>query len=152
MKYNLSLLRGALQSLTGKYRGLQGNPCNENRDPVMSTGVPCNENRFFPVRIYYTGKPCSGPVLALYGIAVYSGINLNRFFLVPFVAKNRKHTSRKIFDCDQAVTHSNAAISRCGATVHYLSDVNAVVTRNVLVAYATSNGETKSFRTLHTRR
>ena len=32
----------------------------------MRTGVPCNENRFFPVRIYYTGKtqfwPCSGPV------------------------------------------------------------------------------------------
>ena len=30
----------------------------------MRTGVPCNENRFFPVRIYYTGKtmfwPCSG--------------------------------------------------------------------------------------------
>ena len=40
----------ALQSLTGKYRGLQGNPCNENRDPVMRTGVPCNENRFFPVK------------------------------------------------------------------------------------------------------
>ena len=32
----------------------------------MRTGVPCNENRFFPVRIYYTGKtlfwPCTGPV------------------------------------------------------------------------------------------
>ena len=41
----------ALQSLTGKYRGLQGNPCNENRDPAMRTGVPCNENRFFPVGI-----------------------------------------------------------------------------------------------------
>ena len=24
-----------LQSLIGKYRGLQGNPCNENRDPVI---------------------------------------------------------------------------------------------------------------------
>ena len=40
-----------LQSLTGKYRGLQGNPCNENRDPAMRAGVPCNENRFFPVGI-----------------------------------------------------------------------------------------------------
>ena len=29
-----------------------------------------NENRFFPVRKSSQGKPCSGPVLALYGIAV----------------------------------------------------------------------------------
>ena len=32
----------------------------------MRTGVPCNQHRFFPVRIYYTGKPlfwpCTGPV------------------------------------------------------------------------------------------
>ena len=28
----------SLQSLTGKYRGLQGNPCNKNRDPAMRTG------------------------------------------------------------------------------------------------------------------
>jgi hypothetical protein len=49
---------GTLQSLTGKYRGLQGNPCNENRDPAMRTGVPCNENRFFPVRIDLQGVPC----------------------------------------------------------------------------------------------
>ena len=48
----------ALQSLTGKYRGLQGNPCNENRDPVMRTGVPCNENRVFPVGIDLQGVPC----------------------------------------------------------------------------------------------
>ena len=44
----------------------QGIPCNEYRVPAMRTGVPCNENRFFPVRIYYTGKtlfwPCTGPV------------------------------------------------------------------------------------------
>ena len=50
--------RPTLQSLTGKYRGLQENPCNENRDPVMRTGVPCNENRFFPVRIDLQGVPC----------------------------------------------------------------------------------------------
>ena len=43
--------RPTLQSLTGKYRGLQENNCNENRDPVMRTGVPCNENRFFPMGI-----------------------------------------------------------------------------------------------------
>ena len=34
---------GALQSLTGKYRGLQGNPCNENRDPAMRTGFSLRE-------------------------------------------------------------------------------------------------------------
>ena len=38
--------------------------------PAMKRGVPCNENMFFPVRITTQGKPCSGPVLALYGIAV----------------------------------------------------------------------------------
>ena len=51
-----SIVPAALQSLTGKYRGLQGNPCNENRDPVMRTGVHCNENRFFPVGMDY-GHP-----------------------------------------------------------------------------------------------
>ena len=62
-------------------------PCNENRVfpvkfshreipvmitgvPAMRTGVPCNQNRFFPVWKTSQGKPCSGPVLALYGIAV----------------------------------------------------------------------------------
>ena len=33
---------------------------------------PCNENRVFPVYFFSQGKPCSGPVLALYGIAVYA--------------------------------------------------------------------------------
>ena len=50
----------------------QGNPCNENRVPAMRTGFPCNENRFFPVRKSTQGKLCSGPVLALYGLAVHS--------------------------------------------------------------------------------
>ena len=54
----LSNVNHTLQSLTGKYRVLQGNPCNENRDPVMRTGVPCNENRFFPVGIGSQGVPC----------------------------------------------------------------------------------------------
>ena len=53
----------ALQTPTGKYRGLQGNPCNETRDPAMRRGVKfrgvsCNENRFFPVRIDSQGVPC----------------------------------------------------------------------------------------------
>ena len=38
--------------------------------PAMRTGVPCNENRVFPVWKTSQGKPCSGPVLALYRIAV----------------------------------------------------------------------------------
>ena len=40
--------------------------------PAMRTGVPCNENRFFPVWKTSQGKPCSGPVLALYRIAVWT--------------------------------------------------------------------------------
>ena len=32
--------RSALQSRTGKYRGLQGNPCNENRIPAIRTDFP----------------------------------------------------------------------------------------------------------------
>ena len=31
---------------------------NENRDPVMRTGIPCNENRYFPVGIDSQGVPC----------------------------------------------------------------------------------------------
>ena len=38
--------------------------------PAMRTGVPCNENRFFPVWKTSQGKPCFGPVLALYRIVV----------------------------------------------------------------------------------
>ena len=64
----------ALQSHTVKYRVLTGkslwwkqDPCNENRDP-------CNENRFFPMRIYYTGKtlfrPCTGPVRDCSGLKI----------------------------------------------------------------------------------
>jgi hypothetical protein len=49
----------ALQSLTGKYREIQGKPCNENRDPAMRTGFPCNESRFFPVGINLQGKAVS---------------------------------------------------------------------------------------------
>ena len=48
-----------LQSLTGKYREIQGKPCNENREPAMRTGFPCNESRFFPVGIDLQGFPVS---------------------------------------------------------------------------------------------
>jgi hypothetical protein len=60
-------IMGALQSLTGKYRDLQRNPCNENRDPAMRTEVPCNENRFFPAGIDLQGALCKP-----YRVWVYS--------------------------------------------------------------------------------
>ena len=62
----------ALQSLTGKYREIQGKPCNENRDPAMRTGFPCNESRFFPVGIDLQGKAvsCTG-----FGFTVYISQN-----------------------------------------------------------------------------
>ena len=56
------LYSSSLQFLTGKYREIQGKPCNENRVLGMRTGFPCNESRFslwvltfreFPVS--YTG-------------------------------------------------------------------------------------------------
>ena len=49
----------ALQSLTGKYKEIQGKPCNENREPAMRTGFPCNESRYFPVGIDLQGFPVS---------------------------------------------------------------------------------------------
>ena len=49
----------ALQSLTGKYREIQGKLCNQNREPAMRTGFPCNESRFFPVGIDLQGKAVS---------------------------------------------------------------------------------------------
>ena len=54
----LEMAKNTLQPLTGKYQCLQGNPCNENRDPAMRTGVPCSENRVFPVGIDIQGVPC----------------------------------------------------------------------------------------------
>ena len=61
-----------LQSLTGKYRGLQGNPCNKNRDPAMRTGVPCKfpvmKTGFSLCELTYREFPLS---LTGFGIAVY---------------------------------------------------------------------------------
>ena len=47
----------------------------------MRRGAPCNVNRFFPVRITTQGKPCSGPVLALYEIAVPTYYVLGSFLI-----------------------------------------------------------------------
>jgi hypothetical protein len=82
-----NLKQTPLQSLTGKYRGLQENPCNENRDPAMRTGVPCNENsdpsmrtgvpcnenRVFPVGIGSQGVPCQP-----YRVWVYSVVSFKQ--------------------------------------------------------------------------
>jgi hypothetical protein len=59
----------SLQSPTGKYREIQGNPCNESRDPAMRTGFPCNESRVFPVGIDLQGFPVS---YTGFGFAVYT--------------------------------------------------------------------------------
>ena len=40
-------------------QGLQGNPCNENRDLAMITGVLCNENMFFLLILTYKEFPVS---------------------------------------------------------------------------------------------
>ena len=72
------LSSSSLHSLTGKYREIQGNPCNENREPAMRTGFPCNESRFFPVGIDLQGVPCKP-----YRVWVYSVVT-NIFGLMAY--------------------------------------------------------------------
>ena len=57
--------------LTGKYRELQGNPCNEKRDPTMRTGIPCNKNRFFPKGIDLQGVPCKPYRVWVYSVRLH---------------------------------------------------------------------------------
>ena len=78
-----------LQTLTGKYRDLKGNPCNENRDPEMRTGVPCNVNRVFPVRIDLQGVPCKP-----YRVWVCSVHNM---YLIRFVSQILSPRKMKLF-------------------------------------------------------
>ena len=56
-----------LQSRTGKYRGLQGNPCNENRIPAMRTGFPVMKTGFSLWELTYREFPVS---LTGFGFAV----------------------------------------------------------------------------------
>ena len=93
------VLLGALQSLTGKYREIQGNPCNENREPAMRTGFPCNESRFFPVGIDLQGKAvsCTG-----FGFTVYIQDYLNHGLRTPreqiaFTARPKIQSQSQIF-------------------------------------------------------
>jgi hypothetical protein len=73
---NLDESHSTLQSLTGKYREIQGKPCNENREPAMRTGFPCNESRYFPVGIDLQGFPvsCTG-----FGFAVHLQYNKDAY-------------------------------------------------------------------------
>ena len=57
----------ALQSRTGKYRGLQGNPCNESRIPAMRTGFPVMKTDFSLWELTYREFPVS---LTGFGFAV----------------------------------------------------------------------------------
>ena len=66
---HMGFVSSTLQSLTGKYREIQGKPCYENREPAMRTGFPCNESRFFPVGIDLQGKAVSCTV---FGFTVHS--------------------------------------------------------------------------------
>jgi hypothetical protein len=49
LPFNLMLF--VLQYHAGKYRGLQGNPCNKNRIPAMRTGFPVMQTGCFPVSL-----------------------------------------------------------------------------------------------------
>ena len=85
----------ALQSLTGKYRGLQGNPCNENRNPAMRTGVPCNENRVFSVGIDSQGVPCEP-----YRVWVYSASYSRKQFYKNVLPEKILTNCSKVEDLD----------------------------------------------------
>ena len=59
-RINLHLsLDSTLQSRTGKYRVLKGNPCNENRIPSMRTGFPVMKTGFFLWELTYREFPVS---------------------------------------------------------------------------------------------
>ena len=55
----IDVAQPTLQSHTGKYRGLQGNPCNENRIPAMRTGFPVMKTGFSLLELTYREFPVS---------------------------------------------------------------------------------------------
>ena len=67
-KEHLFSLSSTLQSRTGKYRVLPGNPCNENRIPVMRTGFPVMKTGFSLWELTNSEFPVS---LTGFGFAVY---------------------------------------------------------------------------------
>ena len=91
-KVNLKFYNPTLQSLTGKYREIQGKPCNQNREPAMRTGFPYKESRFFPVGIDLQGKAvsCTG-----FGFTVHAiGKNKTKGIL-KFICVLELHSSSK---------------------------------------------------------
>ena len=81
----------------------------------MRTGVPCNENRFFPVRIYYTGKtlfwPCTGPVrdcsaciLFSQTLIVYQKILIRYISTLFCQCSVRRFVSTKLVICEPAIS------------------------------------------------
>ena len=63
----IMVVESTLQSLTGKYREIQGKPCKENMELGMRTGFPCNESRFSLWELTYREFPVS---YAGFGFAV----------------------------------------------------------------------------------
>ena len=66
----------------------------------MRTGVPCNENRFFPVRIYYTGKTLYWPCTRLQCMSL-NLMSLNQdctVFATHFLTKFRNQLLTNISD------------------------------------------------------
>ena len=68
--------------------------------PAMGTGVHCIGDRVFPVWKTSQGKPCTGPVLALYGIAVHRIIKDSRLMIclihTDFVLEHKINFSKAI--------------------------------------------------------
>jgi hypothetical protein len=57
-------------------------------------------------------------------------------------------TYRRVAHSDQLVSDEQSTVDLCCATVHDLRHVDAIVARDMLVAYATSNTEPKALRAL----
>lgn len=59
--------------------------------------------------------------------------------------RKRQKTYRSISDSNQFVSHTHSAIHMSCTTFHNFSDVDAIVSRNVLIPYTTSNTESQAF-------
>ena len=58
------------------YREVQGNPCNENREPAMRTGFPWKWKQVFPCGNWLTGNSCKH-----YRVWVYSKSHRQETFI-----------------------------------------------------------------------
>ena len=89
-----------LRSRTGKYRGLQGKPYNENKIPVINrvplnkNRVPCNENR---VPLNKNRVPCNENRIPCNENRI--PCNENRFFLVRIDLQAVSCKSYRVWVC-----------------------------------------------------